>query len=77
MMYGGQEDPELYIDNVNTPESPIVRTATMGSTRSGHIVLGRHLAHGSGFTNGALTCDSLTIWDRRLSGEEREMLHGN
>ena len=65
---------ELYVDNMDVEDSKSIQPSTTATSRSGHIVLGRYLTSGSGGTNGPVTCDSLTIWDRRLSAEERAML---
>ena len=45
----------------------------------GRIVLGRHLVNmdHSAFKNGAIAVDWLTIWDRLLTDEERELVHRN
>ena len=46
---------------------------------SGRIVLGQHFAnmdHNS-FSNGALLCDWLAIWDRPLTEKERNVFQQN
>ena len=68
----------LYINNVKKDIYRFPATNVQLSTATtGHILLGRYFAQGSGNHNGQLTCDSLTIWDRVLSTEERMLVHGD
>ena len=76
-IFGRESGLELYVDNVDREDSKSTESTTTTTTRSGHIFLGRYLAFGNGGANGALTCDYLMVWDRRLSVEERAMLHRN
>ena len=70
---------EMYIDNVRADINIYTNTNYGVSTATtGHIVLGYYLAGGTGTYNyAAFTCDSLTIWDRVLTTEERMLIHAD
>ena len=70
---------ELHIDNVPSVTLNITNTNYDVSTiTTGHIVLGRYLASGSGdYLQASFICDYFTIWDRPLTTEERILVHGS
>ena len=76
-MYRKDVGTEVYINNVLKGTDYSGETKTNTAERSGHIVLGRYYADSTGNLHGKLTVDFLTIWDRPLSEEERNVLHQN
>ena len=75
-IYHSKSKMHLYIENVKKDIYRFgAQNAQLSTSTTGHIVLGRYYAHGSGNYNGQLTCDSMTIWDRVLSTEERMLVH--
>ena len=65
---------ELYIDNVRkTNEIPGAPDQSVSTENGGHIVLGKY-ADGYG-VYGKLTVDWLTIWDRPLTEDERNLVN--
>ena len=76
MMYTVGVDVQFYLDNVMVAQEGGRSTSTT-SIRSGHIFIGRHFVYGDGFFNGKLTVDWLSIWDRPLTEEERNLVHLN
>ena len=65
---------EVYIDNVLRADDTVAdSTSNQSPERSGHIELGRF--HDQVLVWGKVTVDWLTIWDRVLTQEERDLLH--
>lgn len=76
MIYTVGVGVEMYIDNAlvsgNTDNA-----GYPGGQQNGHIVLGRHYvdAHDIDRRYGKATIDSISIWDKPLSAEERNLVH--
>ena len=64
---------ELYIDNTLKAQDNVAETKTITTHRTGHVVLGRYVD--DSVVHGKLTVDWLTIWDRPLTVEERNLVH--
>ena len=73
-MNGGAE---FYIDNVLTTEEITPGSDTVTTEGSGHILLGRYHAESTEYKYGRVTVDWMTIWDRPLTVEERNLVHQN
>ena len=64
---------EIYIDNVLKSGDTLLGSANITPDLSGHIVIGRYGPTATYF--GIVTVDWLTIWDRVLTEEERNLAH--
>ena len=78
MVYTTGVSVQVYIDNMVVVQKNESESKSLTSLRSGHIVLGRYYENtGSPIFYGKLTVDWLTIWDRPLTEEERNLVHQN
>ena len=68
---------EFYIDNLLTTEEITPGSDAVTTEGRGRILLGRYHAESSEYKYGQLTVDWLTIWDRPLTEEERNLVHQN
>ena len=66
----------MYIDSVQKGQKRITDPASITTQRSGHIMLGKSKL-ATGFRYGKVTVDWLTIWDRPLTDDERNIVHQN
>ena len=64
---------ELYIDNVLNGEVTDAQDSPSTTERSGHIVIGRYFDESNIY--GIVAVDWLTIWERALTKEERDLAH--
>ena len=73
--YHADTSVQIYIDNTMVGEDTVAETAQDVTTfRSGHIVIGKYLVNNDD-NFGQLTVDWLTIWDRVLTQQERNLAH--
>ena len=74
-IYTTRDTAEIYINNVLKSTLSQHGEVTTGY-QDGCIVLGRYKTNSDGKL-GKLTVDWLTIWDRPLTEEERNLVHQN
>ena len=74
MVYTTGVGVQVYIDNVVKVQGNTPTSSNVTIVRSGHIVIGRHYVDTDSFV-AKVTVDWLTIWDRPLTEEERNLLH--
>ena len=65
------------MDNVLEGQTDQATSGAPEAERNGHIVLGRFFTNSSVSYPGRLTVDWMTIWDRPLTEEERDLVHLN
>ena len=76
MVYTTGVAVQVYMDNTMVVQESDPDSLDVTSVRNGHIVLGRYRVNSAspGFY-GKLTVDWLTIWDRPLTQEERNLVY--
>ena len=80
VIFKANDGIQIFVDNVlQEGQEPIFDVNRSTALTSGHIVLGRYLANvdNVSFESGELSCDWLTIWDRPLTDEERNLVYQN
>ena len=77
MVYTTGVGVQVYIDNTMFVQKNNPTSNTLTTLRSGHIVIGRYYIDSGTSFFGKLTADWLTIWDRPLTEEERNLVHQN
>ena len=79
MVYTTGVSMQVYINNVVVAQKNVSVSRPLTAFRSGHILIGRQYANddvgASHQSHGELTVDWLTIWDRPLMEEERNLVH--
>ena len=76
MVYTTGIGVQVYIDNTMFTEDNEPASNALTTLRSGHILIGRYWIN-SDSVYGKLTADWLTLWDRPLTEEERNLVHEN
>ena len=76
MVYTTNAAVRVYMDNAVIAEDDESQPAAGSSQTNGKIMIGRLLTDTTDLQSyGQLSVDHLTIWDRPLSEEERNLVH--